>query len=214
MKHLAGNDIAALFPKYISIRTGMFICQIVSLAINPWYLLGSAAVFIKFLASYQVFLSSITGVLICNYYIVARGYFKVPDLYTSSKSGVYYFNHGWNFRAYIAYVLGICPNFAGFLGNMGVPMPLGITRLYYFAYPIGIIVSFGTFWLCNILWKPALMMPLTQWHEPKNYIRPEEDADGVVVLEGSSTNDESVSQGDVEGFDEKQPGKSKTSAAL
>lgn len=214
MRNSAGNDIAALFPKYISIRTGMFICQIVSLAINPWYLLGSASVFIKFLASYQVFLSSITGVLICNYYIVARGYFKVPDLYTASTSGVYYFNHGWNFRAYIAYVIAICPNFAGFLGNMGVPMPQGITRLYYFAYPIGLVVSFGTFWLCNVIWKPTLMMPLSKWLEPKNYIRPEEDLDGIVVLEGASVNEEHASKGEVEGLGEKEPGKAKTSAKI
>jgi len=192
----------------------MFICQIVSLAINPWYLLGSASVFIKFLASYQVFLSSITGVLICNYYIVARGYFKIPDLYTANKSGVYYFNHGWNFRAYIAYVLAICPNFAGFLGNMGLSMPMGITRFYYFAYPIGLVVSFGTFWVSNILWKPTLMMPLSEWHEPKNYIRPEEDIDGVVVLESASINEERPSKSDVEGLREKEQGKAEASASV
>lgn len=191
----AGNDIAALFPKYISIRTGMFICQVVSMAINPWYLLGSASIFIQFVASYQVFLSAITGVLICNYWIVARGYFKIPDLYTSDKSGVYHFTHGWNFRAYIAYILAICPNFAGFLGNMGVHMPFGITRFYYFAYPVGLFVSFSTFWLCNLIWKPAIMKPLNEWHEPKNYIRPEEDTEGLEVLEGSSINGENPSEG-------------------
>ncbi|KEF56084.1 uncharacterized protein A1O9_07665 [Exophiala aquamarina CBS 119918] len=175
---------------------------------------GSAAVFIKFLASYQVFLSSITGVLICNYYIVARGHLKVPDLYTASKSGAYYFNHGWNFRAYIAYVVAICPNFPGFLGNMGVPMPLGVTRLYYFAYPIGLIVSFGTFWLCNIIWKPTLMMPLSQWLEPKNYIRPEEDLDGAVVLEGASVNEESALKGGVGSFGDKEPGKAEIFARV
>lgn len=35
----AGKDLAALFPKYITIRRGFFICAIVSVAINPWFLL-------------------------------------------------------------------------------------------------------------------------------------------------------------------------------
>jgi nucleobase:cation symporter-1, NCS1 family len=35
----AGNDIAALFPKYFTIKRGFFLCALMSFAINPWYLL-------------------------------------------------------------------------------------------------------------------------------------------------------------------------------
>jgi nucleobase:cation symporter-1, NCS1 family len=35
----AGNDIAALFPKYLTVRRGFFVCAVVSFAINPWFLL-------------------------------------------------------------------------------------------------------------------------------------------------------------------------------
>ena len=122
----AGNDYAALFPKYISIKTGMFLCQVISVLINPWYLLGSASVFINFLASYQVFLSSITGVLMANYWLISRGYYKIDDLFTARRDGAYYYTKGWNIRAYVAYILAIAPNFAGFLGSMGVPMPVRI----------------------------------------------------------------------------------------
>lgn len=44
----AGNDIAALFPKYLTVRRGFFVCAILSFAINPWYLLVA---FIPFLSS-------------------------------------------------------------------------------------------------------------------------------------------------------------------
>lgn len=189
----AGNDYAALFPQYISIKTGMYICQVISVLINPWYLLGSASVFINFLASYQVFLSAITGVLMCNYWVVSRGYYKMEDLFTARKDGAYYFTKGWNIRAYVAYVLAIAPNFAGFLGNMGVSMPMGVTRAYYMAYPIGLIVSFVTFWVSNLVKRPAIM--LTGWHEPKNYYRPEEDPELTSsVIEGAEV--ETSSRGD------------------
>ncbi|KAL3422402.1 permease C29B12.14c [Phlyctema vagabunda] len=177
----AGNDIAALFPKYLTVRKGFFICAVVSFAINPWYLLGSASIFISFLASYQIFLSSITGVLLCHYYIIARGYLEVEDLYTSRKSGVYHYTGGWNWRAYLAYIIGIIPNFYGFLNNMGVSAPLGITKAYYFAYPIGLFVSFFTYWLANIYSPPAVHFTLSEWLEPKDYVRPEERGE---LLEG------------------------------
>ncbi|KAH8891935.1 NCS1 nucleoside transporter [Thozetella sp. PMI_491] len=179
----AGNDIAALLPKYISIRRAMYICQLVSIAINPWFLLGSASIFITFLGSYQIFLAAITGVLMCNYYIISRGHFDVPALYSGDKSGPYYYTKGWNFRAYIAYIITVGVNFAGFLGNMGIKVPIGITRFYYFAYPVGIVLSFGIFWVCNLVWKPDIMFPLDEWREPKNYFRPEETIGGQPTAE-------------------------------
>ncbi|KAH0140876.1 putative uridine permease, partial [Aureobasidium melanogenum] len=131
--------------------------------------------------SYQIFLSAITGVLLCQYYIISRGYLKIDDLYTSDKNGVYNYFHGWNWRAYVAYVVGIVPNFYGFLNNMGVSAPMGVTKAYYFAYEIGLILSFGVYWACCYFYPPASVMPLREWHEPKDYVRPEERAE---VLEG------------------------------
>lgn len=196
----AGNDLAALCPKYISIRKGFFICAVVSFAINPWYLLGSASIFVSFLASYQIFLSSITGVLLCHYYLIARGYLHIPDLFTSNKAGAYYYTKGWNIRAYVAYVIGVVPNFYGFLNNMGVDAPIGVTRFYYFAYWVGIFVSGLVYWgLCKV-YPPAIMYE-KGWMEPKNYIRPEED-EAVQVLEAQGSDVEAVGSGNnLEGSD-------------
>jgi nucleobase:cation symporter-1, NCS1 family len=200
----AGNDIAALFPKYLSVRKGFFICAFISFAINPWYLLGSASIFVSFLASYQIFLSSITGVLLCHYYMITRGYLEVEDLYTSRKSGVYYYVHGWNWRAYLAYVVGIAPNFYGFLNNMGVKAPTGVIQAYYFAYEIGLVASFGTYWLMNWLSPPALSYSLSEWHEPKDYIRPEDRGGVLVAIDGdveseSANEDKEVAEKGVNG---------------
>ncbi|KAL8332660.1 hypothetical protein RB593_002762 [Gaeumannomyces tritici] len=106
----AGNDIAALLPRYLTVRRGFFVCAPASLALNPWYLLGSAAVFVSFMASYQIFLSAITGVLLVHYYVVARGRLDIP-CFTADRDGPYYYRHGWNWRAYAAYIIGIAPNF-------------------------------------------------------------------------------------------------------
>ncbi|KAJ9148927.1 NCS1 nucleoside transporter [Pleurostoma richardsiae] len=178
----AGNDIAALFPKYFTVRRGFFICAIISFAINPWFLLGSASIFVTFLGSYQIFLSSITGVLLVNYYVIGRGYIQIPDCFTSSKTGAYHYYHGWNIRAYVAYILGIVPNFYGFLNNMGVSAPINVTRFYYFAYWVGLAVSGLSFWISCKIWPPPIME--TGWKEPRDYVRPEEADEEAVVVEG------------------------------
>jgi NCS1 family nucleobase:cation symporter-1 len=87
--------------------------------------------------------------MMCHYFLVCRGDLHIPDLFTSSQSGIYYYSRGWNYRAYIAYVVGIVPNFYGFLGVFGVPITDGATKMYYFAYPVGLILSFTTYWLLN-----------------------------------------------------------------
>ncbi|KAJ1327368.1 nucleobase:cation symporter-1 NCS1 family [Microdochium nivale] len=182
----AGNDIAALFPKYVTVRRGFFICAILSYVICPWYLLGSARVFVSFLASYQIFLATITGILLVNYYLIGRGVIAIPDAFTPSPTGKYYFTHGWNIRAYIAYIVGIAPNFYGFLNNMGVPAPQGITRFYYFAYWVGLFLSGGVFWVLCKVYPPPVMEE--KWREPVDYVREEEreenrvsSSEGVVV---------------------------------
>ncbi len=128
--------------------------------------------------------------LLCHYYVVARGYLEIDDLYTSRKDGVYHYSHGWNWRAYLAYVIGIIPNFYGFLNNMGVSAPAGVTKAYYFAYPIGLFVSFGVYWLACWISPPALTYSLDKWHEPRDYVRPEERGEvsegGIGYLESES----------------------------
>ncbi len=49
----AGNDLAALLPRWISVQRGMYLCQVLTVIIQPWYLLGTASIFISFLSSYQ-----------------------------------------------------------------------------------------------------------------------------------------------------------------
>lgn len=73
---------------------------------------------------------------------------------------------------------------------MGVSAPIGVTKAYYFAYPIGLALSFGVYWVANWISPPPLRFPLSEWHEPKDYIRPEERDQ---ILDGGMEDVESVS---------------------
>lgn len=62
---------------------------------------------------WQIFLFSIVGVLLCDYYIVQRGKLDLKSLYTADRDGSYWYTYGINWRAMAAYVVGAAINFAG-----------------------------------------------------------------------------------------------------
>lgn len=130
----AGSDMTALLPRFINIRRGGFVCAAVGLAMCPWNLLSSSNQFTTYLSSYAVFLSSIAGVLICDYYLVRKGYLQVKDLYNARRSGPYFYRYGINPRAYVAYIAGILINVVGFAGAIGRTVPVGATYIYKYVF--------------------------------------------------------------------------------
>ncbi|OBT89585.1 hypothetical protein VE02_01737 [Pseudogymnoascus sp. 03VT05] len=158
----AGTDLTALLPRYITIRRGGYICAAVGFAMCPWNLLSSSNNFTTYLSAYSVFLSSIAGVMLCDYYIVRKGYLQIKDLYSAKKTAPYYFTYGFNWRAYAAYIAGIMINIVGFVGAVREPTggpsaPLGAQYLYNLNYFCGFIVAGIVYYgLCRISPIPAV----------------------------------------------------------
>lgn len=158
----AGTDLTALMPRWINIRRGGYICAAVGLAMCPWNLLSSSNNFTTYLSAYSVFLSSIAGVMICDYYIVRKGYLSITDLYSANKSSPYYYTAGFHWRAYLAYVCGILINIVGFVGAVEEPTkgrntaPMGAQYIYNLNYFMGFIVAAIVYWgLCKVSPVPA-----------------------------------------------------------
>ncbi|RSH95479.1 hypothetical protein EHS25_000571 [Saitozyma podzolica] len=150
----AGNDISSLFPKYLSIKRAFAICMIMTIAINPWFLLGSASIFVTFVGSYQIFLFAIIGVLLVDYYIIAKGRLDLKWLYTADRSGPYYYTYGVNWRAITAYVVGAGVNFTGFLQAMGLKSlasNIALTHSYYFAFLTTGVAAGLTYYLLAVI---------------------------------------------------------------
>ncbi|KAJ7211246.1 permease for cytosine/purines, uracil, thiamine, allantoin-domain-containing protein [Mycena pura] len=143
----AGCDLTALFPRFINIRRGGYIAAIVGLCILPWNLLKSSNSFTSYLSAYSVFLSSIAGVMVTEYYVVRKGHYRVADLYHSRRDGWYWYTYGINLRAYAAYIAGILINVVGFAGATGHAVPLAATHIYQLSFFTGFGVSALTYWL-------------------------------------------------------------------
>ena len=152
----AGTDMTALLPRYLNIRRGGYICAIVGLCINPWVLVSSSSNFTTYLSAYSVFLSSIAGVIISDYYAVKKGYLQITDLYSGQKTGPYFYTLGINWRGYAAYIAGILINVVGFAGAVGDNVPMGATYVYNLNFFTGFIVSSVMYYvLCRFFPIPA-----------------------------------------------------------
>ncbi|KAJ5883050.1 Uracil permease [Penicillium subrubescens] len=143
----AGTDLTALMPRYLNIRRGSYICAAIGLAMCPWNLVVSSNQFTTYLSAYSLFLSAIAGVMICDYYIVRKGYLDIKALYSARKTDPYYYTMGFSWRAYAAYFAGIMINIVGFAGAVGRNVPVGAQYIYNINYFTGVLVSGGTYWI-------------------------------------------------------------------
>ena len=152
----AGTDMTALAPRWLNIRRGGYICALVGLVMCPWNLLSSSNSFTTYLSAYSVFLSSIAGVIICDYYWVRKGYLEIKNLYSGKSTGPYYYTFGISLRGYTAYICGILPNIVGFVGAIGKPVPIGAKHIYDLNFFAGFIVSSLVYYtLCRVFPIPA-----------------------------------------------------------
>ncbi|KAH8655434.1 NCS1 nucleoside transporter family protein [Xylariales sp. PMI_506] len=138
-----GFDLAATFPKYINIRRGAFITMLFSPIVNPWRLVNTATTFLTVLSSYSVFLGPMTGLMVANYLVINRRKINVDDLFRGGSSSIYWYTSGVNWRALVAWVVGVAPCLPGFIAavNTNVTVPAGVTELYYLNYLYGFLSS-------------------------------------------------------------------------
>lgn len=102
----AGMEMTGMFPKYLNIRRCTFIILFISLAVCPWYLQANATVVIIFGSGWGIFCSSITGVSLTKYFFIYKRKVLLSDLYRADSLSIYWFDHGFDWRAIFAWCLG------------------------------------------------------------------------------------------------------------
>jgi len=142
------NDLTGMFPRYINIRRGQIICAILGFAINPWAIQAKAARFLAFLNGYSVFLGPVVGILLSDFILVrkARGY-NISQLY--KPHGLYWFFHGWNWRAIIALLVAVAPLLPGLAHGIDptIKMSRGILEFYTLSWLDGLVIAALVYYL-------------------------------------------------------------------
>jgi nucleobase:cation symporter-1, NCS1 family len=132
------NDFSNLRPSLISFRTGGLITGFVGILMMPWKLMTSYSSYIfGWLVGCSAFLGPITGIMICDYYIIRHRSLDLPELYR--RGGSYEYFWGFNFKALLALAAGIL------IALIGLVVPL-FRWLYDYAWFIGFLVSASLYW--------------------------------------------------------------------
>ncbi len=112
----AAFDISNTFPKRISFKRGGFIAAAIALVLYPfapWE--GNAAHFVNAIGATM---GPLLGIILVDYYLIAKGNINVQDLY--QEHGEYRYEGGWNVNALVAVGIGsvfstLLPNFTTLL---------------------------------------------------------------------------------------------------
>jgi NCS1 family nucleobase:cation symporter-1 len=139
------NDFANVAPSKISFRTGGYITGVIGILIMPWKLVADPTGYIfTWLVGYSALLGSIGGVLIADYFVLRKKRLDLPGLY--EKQGPYWYQGGWNTKAFVALVAGIAPNFPGFLGTVKWASVSDVwMKLYNYAWFVSFGIAFGVY---------------------------------------------------------------------
>ncbi|RAL63675.1 hypothetical protein DID88_003718 [Monilinia fructigena] len=148
-----GADSTMLFPRFLTIPRGQYVVEFMAFAICPWKILASASVFTTFLSGYGIFMASVVAIMVCDYYALTKGNVFIGHLYNGSKTNQhYYYNHGWNVQAIVAYLCGVALPFPGFIGTLGASVSESATNLGRLGWLLSFFVSFVVYFALCTIW--------------------------------------------------------------
>jgi len=99
-------DLANLIPSKINFRTGGLITSIVGFIIGAfWVSFISNVGMFPFVNTLGAILAPVYGIMIVDYYVIKNQRLDVNQLFSTKKDGKYYYNDGWNQKAFVAWAI-------------------------------------------------------------------------------------------------------------
>ncbi|KZV91125.1 uracil transporter FurD [Exidia glandulosa HHB12029] len=153
----AANDLAALFPSYINIRRGQLLCALIAWALVPWKILASAGSFLNFMSAYAIFLGPIAAIMLFDFWVVHARKYDTRSLY--EPHGIYRYSNGVNWRAVIAFLVGVAPSLPGFINSINPSIDVGVgVHPYQFGWILGFVATSIVYLALEYIWVPVESM--------------------------------------------------------
>ena len=130
----AGYQLASLFPKKLTFKSGAIIAAVIGILTMPWKLMESATGIFTFLNIVGGILAPVTGIMLAHYFIIAKKNIDLNALY-DAKKGRYHYKNGFNVNAIVTTII------AGVVCLIGNVVPF-FKPLYDMSWFVGIIVAF------------------------------------------------------------------------
>ena len=161
----SGMDLAGLLPKYINIRRGAIFTAMLSVAVQPWNFYNSSSTFLTVVSSFGVVMTPIISVMICDNLVIRKRNYSVVQAFT--LKGEYYFNKGFNWRAFVSWVVGMTPGLPGidWQVNNNYFHNKGIVNFYYGDSFFAFAISFSLYWILCLIFPFKIEI----LHDDKDY---------------------------------------------
>ncbi|KAI0734021.1 permease for cytosine/purines, uracil, thiamine, allantoin-domain-containing protein [Fomitopsis betulina] len=155
----AGMDLA----RYMNIRRGAYLLAVLGLASNPWQYLSNASTFLTVLSGFGTFLAPFTGIILADYLVL-------EDCYIGNSTSVYWYWHGFHWRALAAWLIGVFPTMPGLVITVKDPAAYnGWVRTFHITFFVGLSVSFAAYWLICMISKPPGLRIGTGQHDERMF---------------------------------------------
>ena len=194
----AANDLTALFPQYVNIRRGQLLCAVFAWALVPWKILASAGNFLNFMAAYAVFLGPIASIMVLDFWVIHKR--KYDTLALFQPHGIYRYTAGFNWRAIVAFLVGVAPNMPGFINGVNHNIDVGVgVHPYQFGWLLGFVGTGIVYYALETIFPPTetmiekAVLPDQIYDEQSGYV------EGVSV-EGSGSGIEEEGRGEKSGL--------------
>lgn len=152
------NDITGMAPKYINIFRATCFISIFCIISTPWNIIKNAEGLLAFLSGYSCLMGPLAGTMVCDFYIIKKQKLNVDQLYTDR--GIYWYEGGWNWRAYASFIIGFAPLLPGFAKSIEKTLNVGgAWKIYTFAWIFGFFTSMLVHYvICTYISVPAESM--------------------------------------------------------
>lgn len=98
------KTLTNFFPRHLDSRKATWVAGTIGVVITPWNLYTSPLVIVSFLGVLGALLGPLFGVMMADYWLLRRGKVNVPELYSESPAGAYFYRKGVNPKAMIALI--------------------------------------------------------------------------------------------------------------
>ncbi|EEH35650.2 allantoin permease [Paracoccidioides lutzii Pb01] len=134
----AANDLMAVAPRFVNIRRGQLLCALLSWILLPWKILKSVGSFLNFMSAYAVFLGPIAGIMLFDFWVVKERKYDCVALY--QPDNIYWYTNGVNWRAILAFVVGVAPTLPGLFNSVNHNIDPGVgVHVYQIGWFVGIV---------------------------------------------------------------------------
>ncbi|KAK2803571.1 hypothetical protein FQN51_003333 [Onygenales sp. PD_10] len=177
----AANDLTALAPRFINIRRGQLLCALISWILVPWKILESAGSFLNFMSAYAVFLGPIAGIMLFDFWVIKARKYDSLALY--QPGGIYWYNAGINWRAIIAFIVGVTPSLPGLINSVNKSIDPGVgVHPYQIGWFLGIVGTSVVYLALSYIF-PANETQIERAVLPDEVYDSQEAVDGVPIGE-------------------------------